>query len=92
VPVTRTNNGGETRSFPAFILELYGATGLQLSRILNARYDDSIFHQGNNMPVGATESDIYIYFPYDGEGDYFISFNMLNIPTIEVKINIGQPG
>jgi hypothetical protein len=91
VPVTLTNKGDETRSFAAFTMEIYGATGLQLSRILNTHYDDSIFHQGNNMPAGTTESNIYIYFPYDGEGDYFISFNMLNVPTSEVKINIGQP-
>jgi hypothetical protein len=91
VPVTITNKGDETRSFAAFAVNIYGASGLQLSRILNFQYDDSIANKGNNMPVGATESDIYIYFPYDGEGDYFISFSWLNIPTREVKISISQP-
>jgi len=69
-------------------MEIYGATGLQLSRILNVNYDDSIYNQGNNMPAGTTDSNIYIYFPYDGEGEYIISFNMLNIPTREVKLQI----
>jgi DNA-directed RNA polymerase subunit RPC12/RpoP len=91
VPVTVTNKGDETRSFAAFTVNIYGATGLQLSRILNFNYDDSIANKGNDMPAGATESNIFIYFPYDGEGDYFISFSWLNIPTQEVKINIGQP-
>ena len=91
VPLTITNKGDEPRSFAAFSVNIYGASGLQLNRLLNRNYDDSIYKKGNNMPVGATESNIYIYFPYDGEGDYIISFKDLNIPTEEVRINIGQP-
>ena len=91
VPVKLTNKGDETRSFAAFTVEIYGATGMQLSRVLNMHYGDSIYSQGNDIPVGATASNIYIYFPYDGEGDYFISFTMLNVPTREIKISIGQP-
>jgi len=89
VPITLTNLSEETRAFNWYRMTTYGAAGLTVRSSFNFD-EDNIQHRLRDMRGGATSSDMFIYIPYDGDGDYFISFDTHDEATREVKIHISR--
>jgi len=88
VPITLTNLSEETRRFSWHTMTTYGATGLTVRSPFSFDHKDDIAHNLRDMRGGATSSDMFIYIPYDGDGEYYISFNTYNEATREVKLHI----
>ena len=88
LPITLTNLSDETRMFSWSTMNIYGSSGLALRRAFSFQHDDSIEFFLSDMRGGATSSDMYLYFPYDGDGYYYISFSKWEEATREVKIHI----
>ena len=88
VPVTITNVSNETNSLNMFYLKVYGSDGVQ-SEYLNSYFDDgqAVF---SKLRAGASV-DAYIYIPYDGDGDYYVSFEMIGQASIDQLIHIELP-
>ena len=91
VPVTITNKSDETRGVwdLSFSYIVYGPEGISVSfsTVASVFWDDDNIASAENMRSGATVSDKYIHFMYDGDGYYYITFNTWN-ETWEVKIYI----
>ena len=90
VPITLTNLSEETRRFSWHNMTIYATAGLSVYSPFSFDHKDDIAHQLREMRGGATSSDMYIYVPYDNDGNYFISFNTYDEATREVKIYISR--
>jgi len=78
VPVTITNVSDETNYLNMFYLKIFGSAGVETDD-LNTYFDDGNLIY-NKLRPGASV-DGYIYIPYDGNGDYYVSFdNIINDP------------
>jgi len=88
LPITLTNLDDETRRFNWSTMDIYGTSGVALRRSFSFQHDDNIEFFLRDMRAGATTSDMYLYFPYDGDGYYYISFSTWVEATREVKIHI----
>lgn len=88
VPITITNVSDKTHKLNMFYVKVYGSSGVQ-SSTLNNYFDDGdlIYSELRN---GASV-DGYIYIPYDGDGDYYVSFdNLINDPIDQlIHIELG---
>lgn len=85
VPVTITNISDDTNFLNMFYLKLYGSNGVETDD-LNSYFDDgnAIY---NKLRPGASV-DGYIYIPYDGNGDYYVSFDNIVSDPIEQLVHI----
>ena len=92
IPITFTNLSDETRRFSLFALTIYGAEGVGLPNISSILWRDEWMYAGSagDMRSGATISDRYLYFLYDGDGYYYISFSIWSEATREVKIYVSR--
>ena len=90
VPIIFTNLSDETRRFSLFALTVYGAEGVGLPNISNILWRDEWMDAAAapDMRSGATISDRYLHFLYDGDGYYYISFDIWSEATREVEIYI----
>ena len=77
LPITLTNKSRETFAFSWHKMTVYGPEGAALKRIYSMfrHDDDNIEYHSKDICGGGTNSGMYIYFPYDGDGDYYITFN-----------------
>ena len=85
IPVTITNTSDDTNYLNMFYVKMFGSKGTETDR-LNSFFNDgdAVF---SKLRSGAS-IDGYFYIPYDGDGDYYISFdNIVNDP-IEQLIHI----
>lgn len=90
VPITLTNNSGETCRFEWARLNVYGSTGIAIKRFYYPRFKDDI-EELRDMRDGATATGMYLYFPYDGDADYYIEINSSYEAKREIMIEIVKP-
>jgi len=90
IPITLTNNSGETRQFQWSRLNVYGLAGIAMRRHYFPRFRDDI-EDLRDMRDGATATGMYLYFPYDGDADYFIEINSPHEAKREIMIEIVKP-
>ena len=86
VPVTITNNSGETKMPDAYLIELYGPKGLEQTGMAPYYFDDSIINVSNLRP-GATV-DAMIYFVDEGAGEYVAVFNNYSDQPQEISVSV----
>ena len=91
IPVTITNLSEETRAVwdLRHSYTVYGSEGIEVffSTVASIFRDDDNIATAENMRGGATVSDKYIHFMYDGDGYYYITFSTWN-EAWEVRIFI----
>lgn len=85
VPVTITNASNETNYLNMFYLKIYGSNGVE-SEKLNTYFDDGQLVYSKLRPGASV--DAYIYIPYDGDGDYYVSFEKIGQSSIDQLIHI----
>lgn len=85
IPVTITNLSDETNFLNMFYLKVYGSSGVE-SDMLNSYFDDGNQIYSKLRPGASVEG--YIYFPYDGDGVYYISFDNMIEASIDMPVNI----
>lgn len=85
VPITITNVSDDTNYLNMFYLKVYGSSGVQ-SKTLNNYFDDGDMIY-NKLRSGASVEG-YIYIPYDGDGDYYVSFDNIVDDPIDQLIHI----
>ena len=68
-----------------FYLKVYGSNGVQ-SDYLNNYFDDGQLVFSKLRPGASV--DAYIYIPYDGDGDYYVSFEKIGQASIDQLIHI----
>lgn len=85
VPVSITNISNETNYLNMFYLKVYGSNGVQ-SDYLNNYFDDGQLVFSKLRPGASV--DAYIYIPYDGDGDYYVSFEKIGQASIDQLIHI----
>ena len=86
VPITIVNNNSETTRFNSFYYTFFGSKGVELD-IVSAYFDDDVSDIGELRP-GATSS-AYMHILYDGDGDYYISFDNYS-EELEIKLPIAK--
>lgn len=86
IPVTLTNNTGETSSFNMFFFTAFDTTGIKADNV-SAYFDDSVDLSGK-MRDGASQ-DAAFYILYSGDGDYYIEFDDFS-EHVEVKLPVNQ--
>jgi len=85
VPVTIKNTSQETHGLNMFSYKMFGSNGTQINS-MGPHFDDDINFMGD-MRSGAQISG-FMYFLYDGDGDYYIEFSYTSRNKVEVKIPI----
>jgi len=92
IPVTITNVSEETRKFNVYNIKVYCPCDISVnfSGLMVHFYDDDNIDRAGSMRSGATVSDKYIHFFYDGDGYYHVSFETWN-KAWEVRIFIEKP-
>ena len=85
LPITVTNLHDETHGLNMFTYRFFGSNGLQLDNV-SAFFDNDIAWAGD-MRSGAT-LESYIYFLYDGDGEYVVEFFQLFGATTEVVFQV----
>ena len=83
-PVSVKNNNDATELFNQFYCSLFGTKGTELSSV-HYYFDDSVFEIGE-LRSGAQNSG-YMYFLYDGDGDYYVEFNNFS-SRVEIRIPV----
>lgn len=84
VPITVKNVSSETHSLNMFYYHAFGSQGTQLDNE-SAYFDDSVDFAGD-LRSGASYTK-YLYFLYDGDGDYSIEFDDFETEvTVEFKV------
>ena len=86
VPVTITNNSGETKMPDAYLIELYGPKGLEQDGMAPYYFDDSVINVSNLRP-GATVNAM-LYFVDEGAGEYVAVFNNYVDQPQEISVNV----
>ncbi len=85
LPVTITNNSGETKSFNMFYFSTFDQTGNKTDGV-SSYFDNSIDFSGE-MRDGAVK-DTNFHILYSEDGDYYIEFKKPGGEKIEVKLPI----
>jgi len=85
IPVTVTNIGEETNSFP-WNVKRFGSNGLELESVAFIA-DDDITRSGDIRPGATLTGRIHIL--YDGDGEYVIEISNYN-DTVRVIFNVVQ--
>ncbi len=84
IPILVKNISNETSNLNEYKLTIYGSKGIELDKVHYYFEDgDRAF---TNLRPGA-EIDGYIYALYDGDGDYYITFDKLYSP-VEICVPI----
>ena len=84
LPVYAKNIGDETQKFSFMWCKTFGANGLEQDMI-QAFFKDDLRSVGEMRP--GAETSAYMYFIYDGDGDYYISLEN-GKEICEVKIPV----
>ena len=89
VPVTVRNVSSESRGLSEFDITVFNPQGTQQPRTVTYR-DDDVTWRGNIRPNATLNG--YVYFLYEGAGEYWIELFVLSGRDIEVKLPIANPG
>ena len=84
LPVTLTNNKSEPSQLNMFYLKEFGSAGTELNSIFT--YFDDIRMAGEMRPGASMNGNLY--FLYDGNGTYYLSFQKPWQKAIEVELPI----
>lgn len=87
VPITVTNTSDEVNGINMFYVKMYGSQGTQLDDISAYFDDDFTWSIGSDALRSGATATAYCYFLYDGNGDYYISFDDYS-DKVEIKLNI----
>jgi DNA-directed RNA polymerase subunit RPC12/RpoP len=90
IPITLTNNSGRTTRFEWGRLNVYGLAAIAMPRFYFPRYKDDI-EDLRDMRDGAATTGMFLYFPYDGDAEYFIEINSSYEAKREIMIEIVKP-
>jgi len=85
IPVTVTNIGDDTNSFPTWQVTSFGPDGLELGRIPWGAPDD-ISRPSTNIRPGASRTN-YFSLLFDGYGEYIIEFSRWD-DTLQVIFSV----
>lgn len=85
VPVTITNISDDTNYLNMYYLKLYGSNGVECDD-LNNYFDDGQAVYSKLRPGASVEGCIYI--PYDGDGDYYVSFEKIGQSSVDQLVHI----
>ena len=89
VPITVKNIGSEVNGLNMFYVTEYGSKGVALEGV-SAYFDDDIrWVAGSDSLRPDASTSAFMYFLYDGDGDYYISFDNWS-EKIEVKLPISK--
>lgn len=72
LPITVKNIKDETHSLNMFYYSIFGTEGIELDS-LSAYFDDAVDYAGDLKNGGSYTK--YLYFLYDGDGEYSIEFD-----------------
>lgn len=85
VPMSVVNNSDETKSLNMFYFKAFGPSGTELDDVSSYFMDDDVDWMGELRP-GAS-ADTYMHMLYEGDGDYFVSFDNFS-EEFEVRLPI----
>lgn len=85
VPITIKNISTETHGLSTPYATRYGSNGTKLSGGIEVYFEDSMFTMGDLRPEA--ENTAYMYFLYDGDGNYYIELNNRK-EKVEVELPI----
>lgn len=86
IPVTITNNTGETTSPSSYLIDYYGPRGVEQDDMATYYFDDSVINVGNMRPGASVEA--VLYFTYEGAGEYVATFDNYDDPVQEVVFDV----
>lgn len=89
VPVTITNNSGETGMYNSFDVDIFGSKGIELDTV-GYYFDDETFVSIEETPDvrDGVSVSAAIYMLYDGDGDYFIVLDDGYDKSVEIKVPV----
>jgi hypothetical protein len=87
IPMTVKNLKNETHGLNMFYYTLYGSKGTELDDV-SSYFDESVDFAGK-LRTGASQN-VYMFMLYDGNGDYYVSFETWGSDPIEVRIPISK--
>lgn len=87
VPVNVKNIGEDSRNLNMFYYKCYGSQGIELDDAASF-FDDSLDYAAS-LKNGASYTR-YVYYLYDGDGEYSIEFNEGWGTKLEVKFNVAK--
>lgn len=85
VPISVHNISGETKGLNMYYYKFFGSKGTELEKI-SAYFDHEIGWSGKARNGATIEA--YMYFLYDGDGDYYVSFQKFIENPTEVRLPI----
>ena len=86
LPISITNNAQEAQGLNMFSVKEFGPAGTEMDTVYTYFMDSDIRMMGDARQ-GATLNG-NLYFLYEGDGDYYISFKLLGGKATEVKIPV----
>lgn len=87
LPINAKNTSADTQKFSFLWCKIFGANGLKQDMI-QSYFKDDLRSIGDMRPEA--EAQAYLYFLYDGDGDYYISLEQKS-ETCEIKIPVAKP-
>ncbi len=85
MPITVKNIKNETHGLNMFYYNIYGSQGTEVDNVASYFDEDSIEYAGDLRPGSSYTK--YLYFIYDGDGNYAIEFNNFSSKkTVEFNI------
>jgi hypothetical protein len=86
IPMTIKNISDKSRGLNIFYFKTYGSQGVE-SPSLDFYFEDSIPSSGDLRP--GAEKTVNLYVLYDGDGDYYVEFEIIRNP-VEVRLPIAK--
>lgn len=84
VPLHITNLSDKAHGLNMFYVKGFGSKGTEVDEV-GTYFKDGLFESGDIRP--GKSQDLSLYFVYDGDGEYFITFEAL-FDSKEVKIDV----
>ena len=84
VPLHITNLKDEAHGLNMFYVKCFGSKGTEVDEV-GTYFKDGLFDSGDIRP--GKSQDLSIYMVYDGDGEYYVSFDAWS-DTKEVKIDV----
>lgn len=86
VPITVKNLKNETHNLNMFYYDVYGSLGTEIETV--GSYFDEDINTAGGLRNGASYTK-YMYFLYDGDGDYYIEFDDWS-EKLELKLTVNK--
>lgn len=76
LPIHVKNVGEENNMLNVFYVKVFGSSGTELDELGTYFEDTGVFYGGELRPDA--EQDLALYFPYDGDGTYYVNLDNLS--------------